>query len=680
MTMNLSAENIWWIPALPLVAAGIIALTPRRGRILAITLSVGSMALAFLLSCVALATLLSEPPGTRFYHNFQWFDVGAGSVDLGFLLDPMGALMLVMVSLVSLLIFIFSIGYMQHDANATRFFGFLSLFAAAMLGLVVANSLLLLFICWELVGLASYLLIGFWFHKPAAALAARKAFITTRIGDLGLLLGMIWLYDATGTLLFYDGGAGCLETGPLSLLLITTGFAAIPAATAIGLLIFCGAMGKSGQFPLHVWLPDAMEGPTPVSALIHAATMVAAGVFLAARVVPLLSLDLGIPDVPFHALTVVAWIGAITALLGAVLAIAQNDIKRVLAYSTVSQLGYMMLAVGVGGWVAAIFHLLTHAFFKSLLFLGAGSVIHAAHHEQDLRALGGLRGRMRATFVTFAIGMMALAGIPFLFSGFWSKEAVLHAAAVWNVSKIPLAIGLAGALLTAFYMTRLVAEVFFGRARSDPAAHAHENRGAMTVPLALLAVGSVLVGFLGTPAWPWLQSFLTGSTAEWAPAHIFTEGGALMFGSIVLVGVGIGLGWFLYGRRLRSSAEALDPIQAAQPGLWRALAGGLGFDEFYSATVIRAHASLGTISDWLDRWVWDGAVRAVSSLGELTGLATQQADDEVVNRGFDTGCESLRSSGGGYSKRQTGDAQSYVRGLAIALAVLALILILGGTP
>ena len=676
--MTPGIDQTWLIPALPLIAAGVIAVTRREARRTAIALAVGAMGLSFILSCLALATLLDAGPGTGFYTNFPWFDVGAGTVDLGLLLDPMGALMLVMVSFVGLLIFVFSIGYMEHDPNATRFFGFMSLFAAAMLGLVIANSLLLLFICWELVGLASYLLIGFWFHKPAAALAARKAFITTRIGDLGLLLGMIWLYDATGTLLFYDGGAGVLETGPLSTLLTAPGVIGIPAATAIAVLIFCGAVGKSGQFPLHVWLPDAMEGPTPVSALIHAATMVAAGVFLAARVVPLLQLDLGIPDVPFHALSVVAWTGAITALLGAVLAVAQSDIKRVLAYSTVSQLGYMMLAVGVGGWVAAIFHLLTHAFFKSLLFLGAGSVIHAAHHEQDLRALGGLRGRMRATFVTFAIGMMALAGVPFLFSGFWSKEAILHAAAGWQVSHLPLYIGLAAAGLTAFYMTRLLAGIFLGSPRSSAANLAHENRSVITIPLVLLAVGSVLLGFLGTPAWPWLQSFLTGSTPHWEPSHILAEGGALMFGASLIVGVGIGIGYVLYGRRPRANATDPDPIEAALPALWRALAGRLGFDEFYDATVIRLHTALGALSDWLDRHVWDGAVRGVASLGEMTGVASQQTDEEVVNAGFDAGCDSLRGTGRSYSRGQSGEPQSYIRGIAMALVVLALILVLGG--
>ena len=418
--MYFPASHLWIIPALPLVAAAIGALVPRSGRALASGAAIASMVAAFFVSCLALHTALADP-AAHAAHNFAWFDVGSGAMRLGWLLDPLTAFMCVMVTFVSSLIFIFSLGYMKEDANFKQFFCFLSLFAAAMLGLLVANSLLLLFICWELVGLASYLLIGFWFHKPSAAAAAKKAFITTRIGDLGFLIGLLWLYDSTGSLLFFDGGHGVLEAATLTALtgktLVCCG---LTVSTAIGLLIFCGAVGKSGQFPLHVWLPDAMEGPTPVSALIHAATMVAAGVFLIARVYPLMSADQVLANVPLHALTVVAFIGAITALLGACIAVAQNDIKRILAFSTVSQLGYMMLALGVGSWTAAIFHLLTHAFFKALLFLGAGSVIHAAHHEQDIRRLGGLGAKMKITFATFAIGMMALSGVPFLFSGFWS--------------------------------------------------------------------------------------------------------------------------------------------------------------------------------------------------------------------------------------------------------------------
>ncbi len=313
--------------------------------------------------------------------------------------------MLLMVTFVGLLIFIYSVGYMEHDENFTRFFCFLAFFAGAMLGVVIANSLLLLFMCWEIVGLTSYLLIGFWYHKPEAAAAAKKAFIVTRIGDLAFFLGMVWLYAQTGTLLFYDGGAGCLEHSALAALVAHTTALGMAASTGIALLIFCGAAGKSGQVPLHVWLPDAMEGPTPVSALIHAATMVAAGVFLIARIYPLMnahgiSVHAGssLAFTPTTALIVVTWVGAITAVFAALIATAQYDIKRILAYSTISQLGYMMMGLGIGGVAVGMFHLITHAFFKSLLFLGAGSVIHGCNGEQDIRRMGGLRKFMPITF------------------------------------------------------------------------------------------------------------------------------------------------------------------------------------------------------------------------------------------------------------------------------------------
>jgi NADH-quinone oxidoreductase subunit L len=674
--MSLPVQLLWLIPFLPLLAAGIGAFTPRSGRQLASGAAIGAMAISFLLSCGALVTALADP-SAHLVHNFAWLDLGTSPLRLGWLLDPLTAFMCVMVTFVGLLIFIFSTGYLHEDANFTRFFCFLSLFAAAMLGLLVANSLLLLFICWELVGLASYLLIGFWFHKPEAAAAAKKAFITTRIGDLGLLLGMLWLYDSTGSLLFFDQGHGVLEATALGSLVAQTTLGGLAVSTAIGLLIFCGAIGKSGQFPLHVWLPDAMEGPTPVSALIHAATMVAAGVFLIARVYPLMSADQGLTNVPLHALTVVAAIGAITALLGALIAVAQSDIKRVLAFSTVSQLGYMMLALGVGSWVAAIFHLLTHAFFKALLFLGAGSVIHAAHHEQDIRRLGGLRGPLRTTFVTFAIGMMALSGVPFLFSGFWSKEAILHAAHGWTVSPLPLYAGLAAVVLTAFYMTRLVAETFFGSPRSESASHAHENSAVMTVPLVLLAACAILLGFLGTPAWPWLQSQLLGETE--VHGHPLMEGGGLMILSIVLVAIGIGSGWALYGRRLRATAAAADPIEAVSPRAFAALRARLGFDELYAATVGRLNAAAAATADGLDRFVWDGAVRFLATLGEFTGVVNREVDEDVLNGGFDAGSERVRGTGRLYSQAQTGEAHGYLRTVAIGFVLLVLIVMLGGS-
>lgn len=670
----INAHNIWLIPLLPLLAAGIGAVTPRTGRKLAAGAAIAAMAGAFVLAVLALVTALQQRAAGQFVSvfNFDWFDLGAGALQLGFLLDPLAAFMLVMVTFVGLLIFIFSLGYMRDDANFPRFFCFLSLFAAAMLGLIVANSLLLFFMCWELVGLASYLLIGFWFHKPAAAAAAKKAFITTRIGDLGLFLGMLWLYHATGTLLFYDHDAGFLENGDGQLTMMLG--AGIMLSTPIALLIFCGAAGKSGQFPLHVWLPDAMEGPTPVSALIHAATMVAAGVFLVARVYPLMEMDqisLGVSNV--QALPVVAFVGAITALLGSVIALAQFDLKRILAFSTVAQLGYMMLALGVGAWAVAIFHLLTHAFFKALLFLGAGSVIHGTHHTQDIRELGGLSRRMRVTFVTFAIGMMALAGVPFLFSGFWSKEGILHAAQAWPLSQFPFYAGLASVVLTAFYMTRLMAEVFFGPPRSAAAIDAHESPAVMTVPLVLLAVGAIGIGFVGTPYWPWLQQMLD---PNFAVEH--ESGAGLLILSISLLGVGLGLGWWFYGRRTRRARESVDPLAAVAPGLFAALAARLGFDELYAATVFRVNAAAASLADWFDRWIWGGTIRGLGAFSEFFAVSNRQFDEDAINEGFDQASAGLRGTGRAYSRAQPGDAHSYLRGIALAFVVLALLLVWGG--
>src|SRR5579862_2309265 len=417
-----------------------------------------------------------------------------------------------------------------------------------MLGVVIANSILLLFMCWEIVGLTSYLLIGFWYHKPSAAAAAKKAFLTTRVGDIFFLLGIVWLFAQTGTLLFYNNGAGAIESVALTTLLSQPGALRLTAAGAIGLLIFCGAAGKSGQLPLHVWLPDAMEGPTPVSALIHAATMVAAGVFLIARVYPLMSA--AVPPMQAGgttaALTVVTWVGTATAVFAALIAVAQNDIKRILAYSTVSQLGYMMAGLGLGGVAVGMFHLITHAFFKALLFLGAGSVIHGCHDEQDIRRMGGLRVDMPLTFLTYSIGMLALSGFPIFFSGFWSKDGILEAAQHSIAIKGPLYLLAFGALLTAFYMTRQVCYVFFGYWRGH--GDAHESPTVMTMPLAILAFFAMALGIIGTPAWPWFRAFIDGRPAEfnW---HAFGEPGLplLMVASSLIVLLGLGLGLKLYG-------------------------------------------------------------------------------------------------------------------------------------
>src|SRR5438034_3755489 len=419
-------DHLWLIPAVPLAASLVILSLSSARRKSAAALAVAGQIAALAMSVLAFLPTL-QTNSFRVVQNFTWFTFGDNALRLGFVLDPLAAAMLMMIALVGLCIFVFSIGYMADDKRFTRFFAYLSFFSGAMLGLVIANSLLLLFIFWELVGLASYLLIGFWIEKPTAAAAAKKAFITTRIGDMGFFLGMLWLYGRSGTLLFYDGGSGCLESAGLAML--------SASATFIALLIFCGAVGKSGQFPLHVWLPDAMEGPTPVSALIHAATMVAAGVFLVARVYPLFSL--GAINGVTPSLSVVVWIGVTTALMAALIAIAQPDIKRILAYSTVSQLGLMMVSLGVGGVAAGIMHLLAHGFFKALLFLGSGSVIHGCHGEHDIRKMGGLRRLMPMTFGTYAIGMMALSGVPLFFSGGWTKEEILHTTAHWPKSHVP---------------------------------------------------------------------------------------------------------------------------------------------------------------------------------------------------------------------------------------------------
>jgi len=691
-------KNLWLIPALPLLASGIIAVNKQPQRKLAATLAIGSMVMAFLLSLCAFAATLGhgEHGAFREVFGFNWIQFGGQWMDIGWVLDPLTAIMLVMVTFVSTLIFIFSVGYMAHDENFTRFFCFLALFAAGMLGVVIANSLFLFFVSWEIVGLTSYLLIGFWYHKPSAAAAAKKAFITTRIGDLGLLIGMVWLYAETGTLNFYDHGHGCLEQSALTAMLAHATIGGLAVSTAIGLLIFLGAVGKSGQVPLHVWLPDAMEGPTPVSALIHAATMVAAGVFLVARVYPLMSAGaiIGEHGVPVTtALTVVTWVGALTAIFAASIAVAQNDIKRILAYSTVSQLGYMMMGLGVGGVAVGMFHLITHAFFKALLFLGSGSVIHGCHEEQDIRKMGGLKKFMPLTFATYAVGMLALAGFPLFFSGFWSKDEILHAAHGWSVSQIPFYLGCTGALFTAFYMTRQVALVFFGayRGHQEESSHGqssahshssshdpHESPAVMTVPLVILAGFAILLGVVGTPAWPWFEGFLNGEETTFNFSRII-EGGTLglMLASAAIVFTGLGLGWFLYGKRQRRTAEEKDVLESAQPAIFTLLQNKYFVDEFYEATVIRFNAFAAWLCDFLDKWIFGGAVLIVSYVTLGLAWLYRLTDEYFVNLGFDTGCESLRESGGALSKLHAGRVQTYLRVIGVALVALIIFLIWG---
>ena len=654
-------DYLWLFPAVPFAAALVILSLGKLRRKSAAGLAIAGQVVVLAISIVAFLLTL-QAPGFREVQNFTWFTFGEQSLRIGFVLDPLAAAMLVMISLVGLCIFVFSVGYMADDKNFSRFFAYLAFFSGAMLGVVIANSLLLLFMFWELVGLASYLLIGFWIERPSAAAAAKKAFITTRIGDMGFFLGMLWLYNRSGTLLFYDGGRGCLEGAGLALL--------GASATYITLLIFCGAVGKSGQFPLHVWLPDAMEGPTPVSALIHAATMVAAGVFLVARVYPLFSL--GAINGVTSSLTVVVWIGVTTALMAALIAIAQADIKRILAYSTVSQLGLMMVSLGVGGVAAGIMHLLAHGFFKALLFLGSGSVIHGCHHEQDIRKMGGLRRVMPVTFGTYAIGMMALSGVPLFFSGGWTKEEILHATAHWPRSHAPYYLMLAGVVLTALYMTRQMIYVFFGN-RRNAAVHAHESPRVMTMPLIVLAIGTVFLSVVLTTAWPWLHDYLVGEPANFDIAHLIQPG---LFISLALVGGGIALGIWFYrkaGTQERERPAEVDPLEYAQPALFRFLANKMWIDELYARTIILFAWATARLSDWMDRYFWDGLVRGFGAIGQVFGVFTADVDQRGINPGVDETTAGARGLGRLLSGAHSGQIQVYLG--VIAVGMLALLLL-----
>ena len=673
--------NLWLIPAVPLAVSLVILSLTNSPRSIAALLAIFGQVVAFNLAIIAFLPTL-QTPGFRAVHNFTWFTFGDQALRIGWMLDPLAAAMMVMITLVGLCIFVFSVGYMAGDKNFTRFFSYLSFFSGAMLGVVIANSLLLLFVSWELVGLASYLLIGFWIDRPSAAAAAKKAFITTRIGDLGFFLGMLWLYHNSGTLLFYDQGRGCLEDGGL----LPIG----ASATFIALLIFCGAVGKSGQFPLHVWLPDAMEGPTPVSALIHAATMVAAGVFLVARVYPLFSL--GAVNGVTPSLTVVVSVGVVTALMASLIALAQFDIKRILAYSTVSQLGLMMVSLGVGGVAAGIMHLIAHGFFKALLFLGAGSVIHGLDHEQDIRKMGGLRWIMPVTFLTYAIGMMNLSGVPFFFSGGWTKEEILHRTAHWSVSPLPHYLMLAGVVLTALYMTRQMIYVFFGSARNTgfqsvrpaefhsaegarttkdisvgrtgqpPVFHAHESPRVMTMPLIVLALCSILFVLVLTPAWPWLHAYLNGEPAR-ADLSLLIQ--PILLLSLALVAGGIGVGWLIY-----RNASEVDPLARAQPGLFRFLENKMWFDEIYEQTIIALSRMLSRLADWLDRYFWDGLVRLFAGLAQAFGVLSKGFDDHGINAGVDETTAGTRGFGRLIAAAHSGQIQAYLGAIAIGMLLL----------
>lgn len=591
----------WLILLLPLFAAGIIALFTRKLPATSARISISAIVIAFILSWAFAGT-------ERFETAAQWISVGTFNVEMGIVIDRLAWIMLLIVTGVGSAIHIYSYGYMKEDPAFARFFASLSLFTFSMLGIVLANNFLQMFVFWELVGLSSYLLIGFWYGKASAADAAKKAFLTNRIGDFGFLLGMIIIWTAIGSLNFVEVRDAILANPAI----LGT------AASVTGLLIFMGAMGKSAQFPLHVWLPDAMEGPTPVSALIHAATMVAAGVYMLCRVFFVYQAATAWPEwlSAFNGITalqIIAWIGGVTALLAALMAVQQNDIKRILAYSTLSQLGYMVMAVGLNGANSAMYHLSTHAFFKALLFLGAGSVIHAMHHEQDIWNMGGLKKKLPVTFWTFIIGTLALMGVPPL-SGFYSKDAILATAFEGSpFGLFPLAVIVA--ILTTFYMSRLVLITFFGPERSEAAHHAHESPAVMTGPLAFLAFLTVIGGLLG----------LGHAVTPEAGAH---HGNGLLdtlfepFGHApmaALAGIAATLFGLFLAHAFYGNVER-DPLPQMARGLSRLMRNRFYFDELYEKLIAMTQGALAKFADGFDRYIVAGLmVRGVSGIVDLTG-------------------------------------------------------------
>lgn len=692
-------------------------------------LSTAAMLIALVCSLLLLQEVVPEPEP----HTVKWLSLGSVTFSMGFYLDSVTVIMLIVVTLVSSLVHIFSIGYMHGDPRYPRFFAFLSLFSFSMLFLVVSDNLLGIYIGWELVGLCSYLLIGFWFEKDSAADACKKAFLTTRVGDVGMFIGMMMLFTKFDTLSLYgESGifaqaASQLNTGDMAWLSVA------------GVLIFCGAVGKSAQVPLHTWLPDAMEGPTPVSALIHAATMVAAGVYLTARMFPILTETSSL---------VIAYVGGITAILAATIAIVRFDIKRVLAYSTVSQLGYMMLGIGVGSYVAGLFHLTTHAFFKALLFLGSGSVIHTFHAmhghghndehgdhdsehvlgseippDQDMRNMGGLRHKMPITFITMLIATLSISGVPFIFSGFWSKDAILGGvlgrAMEWNSVHHYLLFGIAlfAAGITAFYMFRMIFMTFFGEPRNQQMHDvAHESPKTMTVPLVVLAILSFPVvnilwfnaDYVKPPEQPHLHapaharlspdskvgeagiaSLLGVSEAiaaeEAAHDPHDTHGGAhgddahhghgpahaiAMVLSVLVAGLGILLSWLFYYKRSFSAESVATTFRPIYNVLWHKYY----FDEFYNGVLVALTVWKSRLFAQFDGTIVDGLVNGVGKvtrdiLATFVGIFDNRIVDGLVNRV----AEVTWAIGGRVRRIQTGAIQTY---LFVVLAGIVLLILI----
>jgi len=701
-------QHIWLIPLFPLLTAAAMLLFGRKLANSAVSvLCVGSVAASFVQAAGAVWQLLALAPEHRVVQMilFDWVPAGpmhtSGgqlvqfTADWGMLLDPLSSVMILVVTGVGLLIHLYSVGYMGHEGGYYRFFGYLNLFMFAMLTLVLANNLLLLFVGWEGVGLCSYLLIGFYFLKKSASDAGKKAFIVNRIGDAGFLLGIFLIASTLGTIRFTSEGLG--DAGAYSGILQSLGAAlnsgalgyGAPVLTAIALLLFVGACGKSAQIPLYVWLPDAMEGPTPVSALIHAATMVTAGVYMVARMSAIYQLS------PL-AMQVVAITGAATAIFAATMGLAQNDIKKVLAYSTISQLGYMFLALGVGAFSAGIFHLMTHAFFKALLFLGSGSVIHALSGEQDMRKMGGLWNRIPVTAKTFVVGAVAIAGIPPL-AGFFSKDEILGKA--FENSRALWLVGFVTAGLTAFYMFRLVNMTFFGASRVEHSVehHIHESPKTMTVPLMVLAALSIVGGWIGwpaalggsnrfekfldpvmAPAWTYAlpgHPRITVNPAVEGMSH--TLGASLLeYGPMVLSVLVALLGIFIAYLFYLKEPDAPEKIAASAPWLYRLVYNKYYVDEIYDAMFVNRAKDLGTFLGGFDEKIINGL--GVDGTGWLTRFGSSVSilwDKWVIDGLVNLSAAVVRVFARIASFVQTGVVSNYA--LLIVLGMLALLGVYG---
>ncbi|PYT73926.1 MAG: NADH-quinone oxidoreductase subunit L [Acidobacteria bacterium] len=682
-------EHLWLIPLFPLATASLMLLVGRRLRKSAVSLfCVGSVGVSFAYALGAVTQLLSAPPENRVVQHilFEWLAPGqmllsSGQVvpftaDWGYLLDPLSSVMVLVVTGVGFLIHVYSIGYMGHEGGYYRFFGYMNLFMFSMLTLVLANNMLLMFVGWEGVGLCSYLLIGFYFLKKSASDAGKKAFIVNRIGDAGFILGILLTAVTFATIRFTSAGltdtaanSGILQAldGALSAHALAAG---APVLTTIALLLFVGATGKSAQIPLYVWLPDAMEGPTPVSALIHAATMVTAGVYMVVRMNAIYRLA------PL-AMDVVAVIGVVTAIFAASMALVQNDIKKVLAYSTISQLGYMFLALGVGAFAAGIFHLMTHAFFKALLFLGAGSVIHAMSGEQDIQKMGGLWGEIPVTARTFFVATLAIAGIPPL-AGFFSKDEILGRAferhpALWIV-------GFITAGMTAFYMFRLVFLTFFGYSRADNHAqkHIHESPRTMTIPLMILAVLSVVGGWIGWPASLFgsnqFEKFLEpvmSSAGATESAKAVQESSTteyfLMLASIAIAVAGIWVAYEFY----RTKRFAPELVAGKMKGFYRVLFHKYYVDEIYDALFVNRTKDLGTLLGQIDAKVIDGVgVDGTGWLARFGSTLSMWWDKWIIDGLLNFGAKFTQLLSFPIRFLQTGTFSTYALLILVGLAIL----------